>query len=396
MLLHATRRRRYSLVAFAVLLCSALGLAAGCGSPQPSTYMKTHARHAMFVVQPATGVYFGAQVNPSQNPDYGIQETETENLETTIGRKLALHNEYRSWSDLSSITSNSSDPEIYGDIQNNRVPVIALHCLDNINGANYNLEQIGPGLNHVSQVDTDLAAIKTALSTIVYPGTHQPYPIMLRWFWEFNKNAANPTKQINGNEGCFVQDPSEPFSQQFVSAWTYIHHALEPTLGTPNITFVWNPSVQILDNDGLNEPLDPYKYWPGSGYVDWIGADGYSTPGSDGNPRTFDKIFSGFFEEFANSTYGNKPFVIGETGACADYQPPYDQGTWIPAAQSEIQTNSLYSLNIFGFMYFDAVGQYVCDWSLTPVGINPKPSGIQAFAVMGQSADFSPMVTPAP
>ncbi len=386
------------------ILCGSISLAlsasiAGCGGGSPPGVATRDERPA-FVVKKGNGVYFGAQANPdAQASDPPSQEQQTELLESQISRRLALHNEYRSWSDLKNITGDMSDAEIAGDITYGRVPVIALHCADNINHANYDLDQIANG-----DANADLAAIRSALSTLVYPPgspyAGKPYPIILRWFWEFNLNIDNPPQDPNGNNGCFVDGVSgDPTTTQFIDAWQAIYKGLDGGSGVPNITFMWNPTVAVASSDG--DPPAPDSYWPGNSFVDWIGVDGYSKePAGSGNPETFNDVFDVFFSDFTGSQWGGKPISISETGACQQYSYPYDQGSFLHTAQNQIDTTSPYNNATGGFMYFDAPGSYkmpngrFCIWTLDGFPHNPSPSGFTMFTDMGEDPNFSQFITP--
>lgn len=396
---------------FLIVLCVAVGV--GCsgsgtspgGSTSDANAPTRGARvHPFALVTSApNGIYLGAQVNPSYPPGGGTfadQEAETEGLETDIGRPLALHMEYRSWSDLLKPSYNGNlmnDPEFAGDIAHGRVPVISLRCLDNINNANYDLYQIAQG-----DANSDLAKIRTALLTLKYPdGT--PYPVMLRYFWEFNLNAADMGNE-NENGGCFVQ-PShaggESLPTQFINAWGVVHQQL---LGNatplPDITFVWNPNVQ--DSANLDpSPVGFDAYFP-EGQVDWIGADGYSeVPTNPPNPLSFTGVFNGFMTDIlGNSQYGQLPILIGETGSCTTYPYPYDQADYIEAAQNALETQSLSPsyARVRGLMYFDAQGMYsyqgtACDWSLDGPPQSPAVTGLAAFRALGGDPNFQSMVT---
>lgn len=116
--------------AFSVIALAAFAVGCG-GSAAPPNGHDNRSTRPMFVVSKSNGVYLGAQVNPSAVPsDYQLQETETEGLEMAdprnIGRRLALHNEYRDWLTLSHVSASNPDPEFSADIQYGRVPVIAL------------------------------------------------------------------------------------------------------------------------------------------------------------------------------------------------------------------------------------------------------------------------------
>jgi hypothetical protein len=219
-----------------------------------------------------------------------------------------------------------------------------------------NLVQIANG-----QADADLATIKAQLLLLTYPGTQQPYPVFLRYFWEFNINAGqvgppynNSGLGPNGNNGCFIKPgtltgiPAEktapPLPQQFTNAWNHINMQLSGVAPVPQLTYVWNPNIvdpnlaQISGN-----AVDPMPYYPGIGSVDWIGVDGYDVIDSTtGQPATFSAIFTRWYDEFSPSTYG-KPMMIGETGSCQAYEIPQftsDQAGYILSLQTYLQSDS--------------------------------------------------------
>lgn len=103
---------------------------------------------------------------------------------------------------------------IQGDIARGRIPVISLHCGDDIttNGGPYDIVQIAKG-----SADKDIQTLKTDLQGLTKDG--QPYPVMLRWFWEMNVNAhwpmptgPNDPDGPNGNN-CY----EEPNNAQFLT-----------------------------------------------------------------------------------------------------------------------------------------------------------------------------------
>ena len=312
------------------------------------------------------------------------QELETEQFEQSyINRSLALHNEYRSWGDL--ITSGGTDPEFLGDIRNDRVPVIALSCGDDYHhNPKLNLVDIANGL-----ADNDLILIREQLQKLAYTNGTE-YPVMVRWFWEFNLNITNPQDDPNNNNGCF-QVPNPPtipsYPAQFINAWIRVRSVL---LGTgspvPNISFIWDPSIRA---DGYDTPDTPWAYYPGGQYVDWVGFDGYSKlPNNIPPAETFDQIF-GTPIAYVAQNFG-KPVVITETGACNAYPPPFDQASYINTIRSAIDSG-VYP-NLYAFMYFDAPSQHysyqnkLCDWSLQD---NSNSAGMTAFRTMAADTKFS-------
>jgi beta-mannanase len=79
-------------------------------------------------------------------------------------------------------------------------------------------------------------------------------------------------------------------------------------LGTPQVALMWVPQTRGTPDIPANMPR---AYWPGPGYVDWVGTDFYSR-----FPR-FD-----WLTQFYNSFKG-KPFVFGEWGMWGSDNPGF-------------------------------------------------------------------------
>ena len=71
------------------------------------------------------------------------------------------------------------------------------------------------------------------------------------------------------------------------------------TLASPPVAFIWCPLVYGSPRVGAQSPI---KYWPGPGFVDWVGTDTYSKYPAFPYLSRFYKRFRG------------KPFAIGEWG----------------------------------------------------------------------------------
>lgn len=368
----------------------------------PSRVVSPH----FIIPPPPSGAYLGAQVNPSDGIDATPQqlESETEALESSLqnGRHLAMHLEYRNWK---AMTTLASDYGIARDIAHYRVPVISWTCGDDAGTQKWNLIDIANG-----NADADLATIKAQLAQLPRAPDGKVIPVILRWFWEFNVNATagppnyNNTENTdimpdgsNGNSGCFT-DPKQSgtsLTKQFTDAWQHIYTQLLGNQPFPPATFDWNPNVQGLNND---EFLDPGPFYPGSGFVDWIGADGYdkeaTTPPN--NPVGFASVFQTWYTEFA--VYG-KPLIVGETGACDSYNYPHDQASYIQSFQRTMEPGSQqFFPGIKTLMYFDAPGSYTppiekkCAYSLSTQPKPPEISGSQAFVNLAGDSYFSAYV----
>lgn len=91
---------------------------------------------------------------------------------------------------------------------------------------------------------------------------------------------------------------------QFVAAWRHIHD-LFVDAGAGNVIWAWTPNII---NPVRKIQLKPY--YPGDGYVDWVGIVGYFTVDQ---PNAFDKLFGPTMNEIRAFT--QKPFLIAETSS---------------------------------------------------------------------------------
>ena len=80
--------------------------------------------------------------------------------------------------------------------------------------------------------------------------------------------------EMNGN--WYPWGTTEATPAEFVAAWRHIHD-LFAAAGATNVIWVWNPNiVNPMPDVGLA------PFWPGSGYVNWVGITGYfATTGPD-------------------------------------------------------------------------------------------------------------------
>jgi mannan endo-1,4-beta-mannosidase len=147
--------------------------------------------------------------------------------------------------------------------------------------------------------------------------------------------------------------PGKTSPASFVAAWREIHAAFQ-AVGAKNVIWLWDPNIVYTYSPSLSE------YYPGNGYVDWVGVDGYfRLPG-----ETFQSVFGETLQEIAELT--SKPMIIAETGV-ANFR----------GASAEI--DSIFSgvesyKNMLGFVYFNSAG--TLDWRL-----QDDPTALAAFRV---------------
>jgi hypothetical protein len=87
----------------------------------------------------------------------------------------------------------------------------------------------------------------------------------------------------------------------FVAAWRHIVR-LFADQGADNVTWLWT----IAAGNSRTGPI--LSWWPGAGYVTWIGVDGYYHRRSD----TFARVYGRTIEEVR--AFSRKPVLLSETG----------------------------------------------------------------------------------
>ncbi len=237
-------------------------------------------------------------------------------VQAAIGRPLTLLHLYVGW--------------------NNRSPVAQLQTIDG-NGSLPILDWACPPSAAAVVDGSDDAQIAAEAQALKSFGR----PVFLRWCWEMNLVASHPG----------VESPAT-----FVAAWQHIWTVFH-NVGATNVAFVWCPALS---------GRDPAPYYPGDGFVDWIGVDGYDRTGTG----TFDSIFGAFY---ANWSVHAKPMMVTETGA-----PASNQVAYLGSVATQMPTMPLFK----GFVYFDALGP-LNDWRL-------GPAGLAAFGQLARTSYFVP------
>ncbi len=173
--------------------------------------------------------------------------------------------------------------------------------------------------------------------------------VFVRWFWEMNLRTASSSR-CNAGGG----------PDTFVAAWKRVWNLFKQA-GASNVALVWCPGVN-------GDPSGMAPYFPGSAYVDWIGADGYDRRhlGTAG----FSEVFAAWYREFQGY---DKPMMVAETGAMTVDQAAYlaGIGTSLPAAFPLVAA----------VVYFDARGPDG-SWVLSA-------DGARAFGALGRNPYFS-------
>jgi hypothetical protein len=288
---------------------------------------------------PAGHAYFGARVDPTQV----WSEAGVESFEATIGRRLAIDHHYYRWKKVA--TPGFSWPNETADETFGRIPLVNFNCkyrdIDIINGKN----------------DSDIIAIANNVKAF-------GKPIMLDYFWEMNvnggsnsrKNCYDPTRDgVKGGVPDGFFNPSD-----FAAAWRHIHDIFQQQ-DVKNAVWVFN-----FDGTGGQAPG---PYYPGDGFVDWIGYDAYA--------RTIGESFLITNERGYNRAIGvssTKPIVVCETGV----QASDDQAAWESGVDTQIQSTFP---NVRAWVYWDSLAPEHNDYVLAGTGLTQ-------FATLGKTALF--------
>ena len=152
----------------------------------------------------------------------------------------------------------------------------------------------------------------------------------------------------------------------FVAAWRRIH-AIFARQGADNVIWVWTVNIEA------GGAVRPSPYYPGAGYVDWIGVDGYFYPGL---PTTFGALFGPTLADLR--AHYAEPILVVETGAL---------NTPLRAAEIQSAFDALSaSPDLIGFVWFDYDLQSTegVDWRL-----DGDPPSITVYRRNATAARFS-------
>ena len=121
----------------------------------------------------------------------------------------------------------------------------------------------------------------------------------------------------------------------FVAMWRHVWGIFHDARAD-NVYWVWAPNVLFLNkNNTLAQQQADYKaLYPGDGYVDWIGLDGYCD-GVKGKWRTFSELFDASYRTITAIT--SKPLMIAEFGCSETGAPPgTSKAAWVKQAYEDI------------------------------------------------------------
>lgn len=235
------------------------------------------------------GCYIGAYVN-------GLSNTLT--FENNINKNLAINHWYISWSTAFPET-DCDTAKSYG-----AVPMLSWEPSLSITNT---LDAISSGT--YDTYITQFAQAAKAWDNLIY----------LRFGHEMNGNWYPWDGTHNGGS-------SGP--AKYISAWQHIHDIFTSN-GATNVKWVWAVNHTSTPNENWNSFE---SYYPGSGYVDYVGIDGYNW--AQGNWQTFDQVF---YTAYITLEALNKPIMISEFSCATD--EVYSKADWITNAFVKIRSD---------------------------------------------------------
>lgn len=290
------------------------------------------------------GTYFfdRSAPRPSAPSDFASREAQ-------FGRKFDGHMYY-----LPARVSTADLADAHWSLAIDHVPFVVLSWSTGNNPLTI-LPSIAAG-----KYDSEITGFANAVKSQLSPYGH----ILIRPFWEFNFTGSE------WNDVHYGNNPSV-----FIAAWRHFVNIFRAN-HVGDVKWLWNP-IRV----GGSQAQDPVPYYPGNGYVDWIGIDAYPKDHwltlqqlvtTSGGSSNFD-----WYDTF--SRYG-KPLMVGEVGIlpASDYPGGAPtRATWWADARDEL-AHSL--TQIRAIEYFDSDTNF--DWRYDAPGKAPGDSGADALSAV--------------
>ncbi len=288
---------------------------------------------ASALLAPAQGLLFGAFVGTGTIGQ----------LETTLGRKLAVSHNFYGWTDDWTSWARSSLAAGY-------IPLVTWETWTN--GVGVSLDDIINGVHD--------PMIRSRAQSCASIGQK----FFLRWGHEMNGNWYPWDGSHNGANAAATA--------KFIAVYRHIHD-LFTAAGASNVLWVFSPNVDSVPGDAWNLWSN---YYPGDSYVDWMAFDGYNwgTVQAGSTWRTFTNIAGTLYAGLAAK---GKPIMIPET---ASTQLGGDKAAWISAILPALKAS--YPA-IKALVWFHMNKE--TDWR-----IDSSPAARDAFVPMARDPYFNP------
>ncbi len=213
-------------------------------------------------------------------------------LETTLGRKLAVSHNFYGWNDDYTSWVRSTIAAGY-------IPLVTWEPW--VGSAGVSIVDIANGAHD--------SMIRSRAQSLAGAGQK----VFMRWGHEMNGNWYPWDGFHNGANASA--------GAKYIAAYRHIHDVFI-TAGASNVVWVFCPNVDSVPGDAWNQWSN---YYPGDAYVDWMGFDGYNwgTVQSGSTWRTFAAMTGAIYAGLAAKA---KPIMIAET---ASTEQGGDKAAWI-------------------------------------------------------------------
>ena len=279
----------------------------------------------------------------STGPDQGISTAQA--TAASIGRHLDVVNFYQAWvwntplpvTELHAITAGGAEPEITWEPWDPRLGATQpAYALTAITGGAY---------------DSYITGWARAAAAYAQP-------LLLRFAHEMNGTWYPWAPAVNGGTPA-----------AYVAAYRHVHD-LFTAAGATNVSWVWSPNI----TQGQPTALD--QLYPGPGYVDLIGVDGYNG-GTDvsymGGWRTPQQVFAPTLHALQQLA-PTVPVVINETGSSENGGSKAD---WISQLVRYLASDP----QVTGLIWFDFDTPGQADWRLntSTASLNAARTALQSW-----------------
>ena len=285
------------------------------------------------LLAPASGALLGAFVGTGT----------VAQLETTLGRKLAIVHNFFGWTD-------DFAPWVRSSLQTGELPLVTWETW--MSGVGVPLDDIINGVH-----DTMIRARAQAAKDI-------GQKFFLRWGHEMNGNWYPWDGFHNGANAAATA--------KYIAVYRHIHD-LFTSAGATNVLWVFSPNVDSVPGDAWNQWSN---YYPGDSYVDWMGFDGYNwgTVLAGGTWRSFADIVG---TVYAGMAAKGKPIMLPET---ASTELGGDKAAWITAMLPALRASYP---SIKALVWFHMNKE--TDWR-----VDSSTSARDAFVPMAADSYFNP------
>lgn len=274
---------------------------------------------------------------------FGLAAATTEefdSLEYGLARDATLHGYYRGWD------TDYDEDRVIASWQRGEIPVMTWESRPLANLADttdYSLHRIASG------------AFDDYLTTYAREITALGLPLIIRFDHEMNGNWYRWSE---------FDSPYGNHPGDYIAAWRRVHDVFQAQGANDHVVWLWSPNR--VDNLGRFPAID--NYYPGPGYVDWVGMTGYYRPGD--REASFAATYDKTLAELRRVAPG-KPILLAEVGATEDGG---NKVGWVQSFFPGLAANP----DVTGFVWFNHAvtdAGHTNDWRL-----NSSPSVFESTA----------------